>query len=223
MGNLTGDVHKDELKRVCGEFGSLRKVWLAHNPPGFAFVDFYNSSDAQKCVRSLDGREVWRGCVLRVELSTGDEPRSRQIMSNGSSPTETSSRDAADDDGDTMRKTWFPTHVSAKIGDRWRSLTGPYHGKHRDYFTEERQRAYVGSEASKMEYTEGRHRSARRHQPYRRTVAENEVKNDVITSMLCCPLCAHYQRHSWSSHNGGQTCLVCPPIGRLRYQYYCAA
>ncbi|KAM7119993.1 serine/arginine-rich splicing factor 3-like [Molossus nigricans] len=75
VGNLGNDENKTELERVFGYYGPLRSVWVARNPPGFAFVEFEDSRDAADAVRELDGRTLC-DCQVRVELSNG-EKRSR--------------------------------------------------------------------------------------------------------------------------------------------------
>nr|XP_057921241.1 serine/arginine-rich splicing factor 3a [Doryrhamphus excisus]XP_057921242.1 serine/arginine-rich splicing factor 3a [Doryrhamphus excisus] len=75
VGNLGNNGNKSELEQAFGYFGPLRSVWVARNPPGFAFVEFEDSRDASDAVRELDGRTMC-GCRVRVELSTG-EKRSR--------------------------------------------------------------------------------------------------------------------------------------------------
>lgn len=56
VGNLGSQGSKGELERVFGYYGSLTNVWVARNPPGFAFVEFENERDARDAVRALDGR-----------------------------------------------------------------------------------------------------------------------------------------------------------------------
>ncbi|XP_035486465.1 serine/arginine-rich splicing factor 3a [Scophthalmus maximus] len=75
VGNLGNNGNKTELERAFGYYGPLRSVWVARNPPGFAFVEFEDARDASDAVREMDGRNMC-GCRLRVELSTG-EKRSR--------------------------------------------------------------------------------------------------------------------------------------------------
>ncbi|CDQ63882.1 unnamed protein product [Oncorhynchus mykiss] len=75
VGNLGNSGNKTELERAFGYYGPLRSVWVARNPPGFAFVEFEDPRDATDAVRELDGRTL-SGCRVRVELSNG-EKRSR--------------------------------------------------------------------------------------------------------------------------------------------------
>ncbi|XP_054641536.1 serine/arginine-rich splicing factor 3b [Dunckerocampus dactyliophorus] len=75
VGNLGNNGNKTELERAFSYYGPLRSVWVARNPPGFAFVEFEDPRDASDAVRELDGRTLC-GCRVRVELSNG-EKRSR--------------------------------------------------------------------------------------------------------------------------------------------------
>ena len=45
-----------DLERAFSYYGPIRSVWVARNPPGFAFVEFEDSRDADDAVRGLDGR-----------------------------------------------------------------------------------------------------------------------------------------------------------------------
>ncbi|KAK7916681.1 hypothetical protein WMY93_012442 [Mugilogobius chulae] len=75
VGNLGNNGNKTEIERAFGYYGPLRSVWVARNPPGFAFVEFEDPRDATDAVRELDGRTMCN-CRVRVELSNG-EKRSR--------------------------------------------------------------------------------------------------------------------------------------------------
>ncbi|EDW51929.1 GM13734 [Drosophila sechellia] len=77
VGDLGNNARKNDLEYVFGAYGSLRSVWIARNPPGFAFVEFESARDAADAVRGLDGRTVC-GRRARVELSTGKYARSRR-------------------------------------------------------------------------------------------------------------------------------------------------
>ena len=55
VGELPTGVKRDDLEDVFNRFGYLRSVWVARNPPGFAFVVFDDPRDAKDAVRELDG------------------------------------------------------------------------------------------------------------------------------------------------------------------------
>lgn len=69
VGNLGTGAGKSELERSFGHYGPLRTVWVARNPPGFAFVEFEDSRDAKDAVRGLDGKSVSALKLSRVLLS----------------------------------------------------------------------------------------------------------------------------------------------------------
>lgn len=60
VGNLGSSCSKTEIENAFGKYGALRNVWVARNPPGFAFVEFEDSRDAEDAVRALDG--TWVTC-----------------------------------------------------------------------------------------------------------------------------------------------------------------
>ena len=55
VGDLPRDASEKELERAFSYYGPLRNVWVARNPPGFAFVEFEDARDADDAVRGLDG------------------------------------------------------------------------------------------------------------------------------------------------------------------------
>lgn len=75
VGDLGNNASKQEIEDAFRYYGQLRSVWVARNPPGFAFVEFEDARDAEDSVRGLDGRTIC-GRRARVELSTGKSARS---------------------------------------------------------------------------------------------------------------------------------------------------
>ncbi|XP_007883213.1 serine/arginine-rich splicing factor 3 [Callorhinchus milii] len=71
VGDLGTNGNKTELERSFSYYGPLRNVWVARNPPGFAFIEFEDSRDAADAVREMDGRTLC-GVRVRVELSSGE-------------------------------------------------------------------------------------------------------------------------------------------------------
>ncbi|XP_060528015.1 serine/arginine-rich splicing factor 7-like [Cylas formicarius] len=70
VGDLGNSASKQEIEDAFRYYGPLRNVWVARNPPGFAFVEFEDSRDAEDAVRGLDGRTIC-GRRARVEMSNG--------------------------------------------------------------------------------------------------------------------------------------------------------
>uniref|UniRef100_S4RMA8 RRM domain-containing protein n=1 Tax=Petromyzon marinus TaxID=7757 RepID=S4RMA8_PETMA len=76
VGNLGSGATEYDLEKVFSYYGPLRSVWVARNPPGFAFVQFEDARDARDSCRELDGRLVC-GSRVRVEMSTGERRQKR--------------------------------------------------------------------------------------------------------------------------------------------------
>ena len=55
VGELPKDATEKELEHAFSYYGALKSIWVAHNPPGFAFVEFEDPRDADDAVRALDG------------------------------------------------------------------------------------------------------------------------------------------------------------------------
>lgn len=55
VGNLRNNASKNELEDTFSKYGPLRNIWVARNPPGFAFIEFEDARDAEDAVRGLDG------------------------------------------------------------------------------------------------------------------------------------------------------------------------
>lgn len=67
VGDLGNHARKNELEDSFSYYGPLRSVWIARNPPGFAFVEFESARDAEDAVRALDGRMV---SIFKMFLKT---------------------------------------------------------------------------------------------------------------------------------------------------------
>ena len=59
VGDLPRDASEKEVERAFSYYGPLKSVWVARNPPGFAFVEFEDDRDAEDAVRGLDGTYVF--------------------------------------------------------------------------------------------------------------------------------------------------------------------
>lgn len=82
VGDLGSGATKQELEDAFSYYGSLRNVWVARNPPGFAFVEFEDARDAEDAIRGLDGRTIC-GRRARVEPSNGRRLRDRSYFRRG--------------------------------------------------------------------------------------------------------------------------------------------
>ena len=69
-----GDLHDNgsctELEREFSKFGEVNEVWVARNPPGFAYVYFGSYRHATNAIHNLDGSRMC-GVRVRVEIAKG--------------------------------------------------------------------------------------------------------------------------------------------------------
>ena len=68
VGGLGEQGRKEEIEREFEKYGPLHDVWVARNPPGFAFVEFEDQRDAEDAIKALDGKTIC-GMEVRVEMS----------------------------------------------------------------------------------------------------------------------------------------------------------
>ncbi|CDJ34376.1 LOW QUALITY PROTEIN: Pre-mRNA processing factor, related [Eimeria mitis] len=104
VGNLDPDSTSSELEEIFRRYGKLSNIWVARNPPGFAFVTFEDMRDARDAVEATDGilhREKYtpnslslpqppavRCCLLifpalRVEIAKGPGAKGRRMSPPG--------------------------------------------------------------------------------------------------------------------------------------------
>ncbi|CAG0921621.1 unnamed protein product [Notodromas monacha] len=82
VGNLTRNASEHEIEDAFSKYGPLRNVWVARNPPGFAFVEFEDPRDADDAVRALDNSRLC-GTRVRVEFSSGKSRRGGRFGGRG--------------------------------------------------------------------------------------------------------------------------------------------
>lgn len=68
IGGLEGPVTKEDIEGEFSKFGKLDNVWIAQNPPGFAFIVYESDQDAEEAVNKMNG-ETFLGSKIRVEHS----------------------------------------------------------------------------------------------------------------------------------------------------------
>lgn len=68
VGELGSGASKHDLEEAFSYYGHLRSVWIARNPPGFAFVEFNDPRDAEDSCRGLDGRLIIESFSARCTL-----------------------------------------------------------------------------------------------------------------------------------------------------------
>jgi len=79
VGNLSFDVTRDELMEAFGSVGKVVDAKLPTDretgrPRGFAFVEFEDDDTAQKCIASMNGKDL-KGRALRVNEAENRPPR----------------------------------------------------------------------------------------------------------------------------------------------------
>lgn len=94
IGNLPKEtrnlVSEDKLKDVFGQFGELLFVWIARNPPGFAYIHFEMEEDALRACEDMHGSMDYPELVdrsvfdkgLAVQMALSGEERSKRREAN---------------------------------------------------------------------------------------------------------------------------------------------
>ncbi|XAR58442.1 hypothetical protein NMG60_11013831 [Bertholletia excelsa] len=80
VGNLPGDIREREVEDLFYKYGPIAHIDLKipPRPPGYAFVEFEESRDADDAIRGRDGYD-FDGHRLRVELAHGGRGHSSSI------------------------------------------------------------------------------------------------------------------------------------------------
>lgn len=56
VADLGVDCSKREIEKTFEAFGTVVEVWMARNPPCFAFVKFKHYEDAEEAIKQVDGK-----------------------------------------------------------------------------------------------------------------------------------------------------------------------
>ncbi|CAD7944145.1 unnamed protein product [Amoebophrya sp. A120] len=74
IGNIQKDVREEDVEDVMKKYGEVLSVWVAQNPPGFAFCTFRDPADAKAAIKEAHGLQVDfavdNGKGLRCEISS---------------------------------------------------------------------------------------------------------------------------------------------------------
>jgi len=55
LSDLPVGVSKHEIEKLFRAYGQLNEIWVASNPPCFAFINFHHRSDGERAIKELDG------------------------------------------------------------------------------------------------------------------------------------------------------------------------
>nr|CDS28216.1 splicing factor arginine serine rich,arginine serine rich splicing factor [Hymenolepis microstoma] len=89
IGGLPGGLNKGFVHKELSKFGHIVDLWIARNPPGFAFVQLDSYSDMEKAMDALNGSTIF-GPKIKVEFARSvnckASPVNRHRSRNNRSP-----------------------------------------------------------------------------------------------------------------------------------------
>ena len=68
IGGLNDTTTRHDLEKEFEIFGKVEDIFVARNPPGFGFVVFEKSRDAEDAIKDMDGQLLY-GQKIRVEYA----------------------------------------------------------------------------------------------------------------------------------------------------------
>jgi len=79
IGGLGEEGTRLELEEAFTKFGPVKNIWLAKNPPSFAFIEMEDPRDAEDCVAALNGTEIC-GMRAHVEMARDKDERRKRAQ-----------------------------------------------------------------------------------------------------------------------------------------------
>ncbi|CAG5099305.1 Oidioi.mRNA.OKI2018_I69.XSR.g16429.t1.cds [Oikopleura dioica] len=94
IGNLGRDpLPESDLEEEFEDFGPIKEIFVARNPPGFAYIDFMSEKDAKQAVREMSGKKRSAGAVLNPEKKP-NKPRKKTKKEKKEEPARKASTDS---------------------------------------------------------------------------------------------------------------------------------
>merc|ERR1711892_1572276 len=79
IGGLGEEGTRLELEEAFNKFGPVKNIWLAKNPPSFAFIEMEDPRDAEDAVAALNGTEIC-GMRAHVEMARDKDERRKRAQ-----------------------------------------------------------------------------------------------------------------------------------------------
>jgi hypothetical protein len=73
----------DDLRVVFEPFGNVQSIWVAQNPPGYAFIGFESDRDAHEAWKQIDGQTLHN---RRIKVNASFRSTQRNAMTSGMGP-----------------------------------------------------------------------------------------------------------------------------------------
>lgn len=56
LSDLAMGISRREIEKLFRPYGPLNEVWVASNPPCFAFINFRHRADGERALKEVDGK-----------------------------------------------------------------------------------------------------------------------------------------------------------------------
>lgn len=121
IGGISDRIQKEDIEKEFCRFGKLTNVWVAQNPPGFAFVEYDHMSEADLAVSEMNGK-AFLGSQNKIRVEHSHGGRSRMRRGPGGGPGR----------GSSFGSSRMPSRDRFSQGSGYRSNGGPGGYRRRD-------------------------------------------------------------------------------------------